>query len=229
MDSARERIAARVALRKATELLRAASSHVFRQQHAGKHEQDRIDAEELLPKVETFLKGQTEAVVVAEKRVKLDPARLASMTKKVEAVLDKQRGVHLVIDGCPPGWGAKNRKFRGFNVRHLSDEYQAFQDQVWIAWTRVEQPRFDTGGVVMKIHVYWGRKRKFDDGFQTGYGDVDAVSSAVLDALGDKKDKKGKVIERRCLDNDMRVIEKLALKSWDADDPRVEVWLRSVS
>jgi len=228
MSDAHERVVARVQLRAATELLRAASSHVFRQQHAGKHEQDRIDAEELLPKVEVFLKQQREGVVVSEKRVELDPQRLAELGKVTKKVLDKKREVHLVINGCQPGWGAKNRKFKGRNVRQLSDEYKTFQDHVWIAWTEVGQPRFETGGVIMKIHVFWGRKRTFEDGFVTGMGDVDAVSSAVLDALEDQKDRKGKVIERRCLDNDMRVVEKLALKSCDPDHPRVEVWLRRV-
>jgi hypothetical protein len=36
-------------------LLRKAATHVFRQQHAGKHEQDRKDAEALLPELERFL------------------------------------------------------------------------------------------------------------------------------------------------------------------------------
>lgn len=41
----------------AVQLLSAASAHVFRQQSAGKHAQDRADAQELYPKIEAFLKG----------------------------------------------------------------------------------------------------------------------------------------------------------------------------
>ncbi len=40
----------------ALELLRAARAHVYRQQHDGlRHEQDRIDAKELFPKIDDFL------------------------------------------------------------------------------------------------------------------------------------------------------------------------------
>lgn len=36
-------------------LLKKAATHVFRQQFAGKHEQDRLDAKVLLPELEKFL------------------------------------------------------------------------------------------------------------------------------------------------------------------------------
>lgn len=42
-------------LREAKKLLRSASAHVFRQQFAGKHEQDRADAVDLYPKIDGFL------------------------------------------------------------------------------------------------------------------------------------------------------------------------------
>lgn len=128
--------------------------------------------------------------------------------------------VRLIINGCPPGWGAKNRRFKGRFGKVLTDEYKTFQDYVWIAWMDAGQPRFDRGGIAIELTVYWPRKRTFEDGFETGMGDVDAVSSAVLDALQDRDG------EQRCIDNDMRVVEKLAKKDWDKKHPRVEVWIR---
>lgn len=38
-------------------LLHECRTHVYRQQHAGKHEQDRADAKELLPRVVKALRG----------------------------------------------------------------------------------------------------------------------------------------------------------------------------
>lgn len=42
----------------AIKLLKEASHHVFRQQHAGRHEQDKIDAKKLYPKIAKYLKGR---------------------------------------------------------------------------------------------------------------------------------------------------------------------------
>jgi len=43
--------------RTALKLLKAAAPHVYRQQHAGKHTQDKVDAEKLYPKISKYLKG----------------------------------------------------------------------------------------------------------------------------------------------------------------------------
>lgn len=133
--------------------------------------------------------------------------------------------IHLVIDGCPPGWGRKNRKYRARGSKLLSDEYKTFCDYVWAAWMTAGKPRLDKGGLSIEIHVYWKRKRKLDDGHVTAYADVDAVTSVVLDALQDKKDKAGNIIERCLFDNDMRVESKVVRKFVDKDHPRVEVWV----
>lgn len=42
----------------ALRLLKEARAHVYRQQHAGKHTQDKIDAEKLYPKISKYLKGK---------------------------------------------------------------------------------------------------------------------------------------------------------------------------
>lgn len=156
--------------------------------------------------------------------------------KPHERIAARLQGVHrracaplkLVIDGCPPGWGAKNRKFKGRQGKVLTEEYQRFQDEVWAEWMRKGQRRFETGGVVIDVRTYWKRKRTFDDGYITAFADVDAVMSAILDALQDKVDRKGNLVERRCIDNDMRVIKKTTEKFVDKDHPRVEVVLRTV-
>lgn len=135
--------------------------------------------------------------------------------------------IHLVIDGCPPGWGRKNRKYRNRQDKQLSDEYKAFANYVWAAWVTAGQPRLDKGGLGIEVHVYWDRKHTLPDGHVTAYADVDAVTSAVLDGLQDKKDKAGN-IERCLVDNDMRVEDKRARKFVDKIHPRVEVWIWSV-
>lgn len=41
----------------AVKLLKAAAPHVYRQQHAGQHAQDKVDAKKLYPKISKYLKG----------------------------------------------------------------------------------------------------------------------------------------------------------------------------
>jgi hypothetical protein len=147
-----------------------------------------------------------------------------------EAYWASQRNnlVHLLIDGCPPGWGRKNTKYRARGSKRLSDEYKTFADYVWAAWMTVGQPRLDRGALGIEVHVYWKRQRELPDGHVTAYADVDAVVSAVLDGLQDKKDKAGRIYQRCLFDNDMRVETKLSRKFVDKNYPRVEAWVWSL-
>ena len=47
-------------LKEALKLLRSSSAHVYRQQFAGSHKQDKEDASKLLPEIEAFLKQTDE-------------------------------------------------------------------------------------------------------------------------------------------------------------------------
>lgn len=124
---------------------------------------------------------------------------------------------------APPGWCAINRRIAG--AHHLPPRYLAFREAVEQAVEQardqgtipVERPAWRALGVA--VRSYWPRKHDKDPTLRgLALGDVDSPLKGVLDALQ----------HAGVYDDDTRIVELVALKSYDPDCPRVEVELWEV-
>lgn len=94
-----------------------------------------------------------------------------------------------------------------------SPAFKAFVARLAEAWRAAGHPIINTGCWRILIHSVWSRQRHLDT--SVPLGDVDAPVSAVLDALQ----------EIDALDDDARVVEQAATKSYDPSNPRVIITL----
>ncbi len=94
-----------------------------------------------------------------------------------------------------------------------SDAFNTFARDLNIAWRRAGHPVIRSGRWRVLIESVWPRQRHLDVSFPLG--DVDAPVSAVLDAMQMAK----------ILDDDARVAELGASKSYNPDRPRTIITL----
>lgn len=119
---------------------------------------------------------------------------------------------------CPPGLGKNNTRYADKGSKRLSADYLTFRDYVWMAWSKARQPQFKNGRVGMEIVAFWDRLRTFDDGHETPFADVDAIDKGTLDSL-----QLSEQCSCDCLDTDMRVEPLILRKSYDKQNPHVEI------
>lgn len=111
----------------------------------------------------------------------------------------------------------KNRRHLAVARPHArlinSPEFRDFAKRLDAAWRSAGHPVVSSGRWRLLVESYWSRQRHLD--VDVADGDVDAPVSAVLDAMQ----------EAGILDNDARVVELGAVKSWANGEPRVVLTL----
>lgn len=134
--------------------------------------------------------------------------------------------VRITIPGNP-GDGAVNAARRAYVTTSRksgrtiaktkkSKSAQTYEQRARVACMRATGDRESVRGaptVRVTIHAFWPRQRHLSGTEDLALGDVDAVIKAALDALE----------KSRIIDDDARVIEVVARKSIDRENPRVEV------
>ena len=121
----------------------------------------------------------------------------------------------VVIEGNPGDAAANGARRIGRGGGYKSARLKSFERRARVAIIEVmsQAAMLPAPAYRVHVHAYWPRRRHLDGTEALALGDVDAPLKATLDAL----ERAG------VFDDDARVVELRARKSWDKARPRIEV------